>query len=44
MVTPDDLRDRLLAERPVAEIGAGLVELALAAGGRDNASVILVRV
>jgi protein phosphatase len=42
--TPYFLRDRLRAERPVAEIGAGLVELALAAGGRDNASVILVRV
>ena len=44
MVAPDALRGALLVPAPLAEIGTGLIRLALAAGGRDNASVVLVRV
>ena len=44
MVAPDDLRDQLLGAQGLADTGAALIRLALTAGGRDNASAILVRV
>ncbi|MGH7790080.1 MAG: PP2C family protein-serine/threonine phosphatase [Candidatus Binatia bacterium] len=43
MVTPDELRQQLLDGQPLKETGEALIRLALAAGGRDNASAILVR-
>ena len=43
MVTPDDLRRQLLDAQPLKDTGEALIRLALAAGGRDNASAILVR-
>lgn len=44
MVAPADLRDLLLKPAPLSDTGKALIELALAAGGRDNASAMLVRV
>ena len=44
MVAPADLRELLLGGRSLPDTGAALIRLALAAGGRDNASAILVRV
>lgn len=43
MVTPTDLRQQLLDAQPLRDTGEALIRLALAAGGRDNASAILVR-
>jgi protein phosphatase len=43
MVEPADLRQQLLAAQPLKDTGEALIRLALAAGGRDNASAILVR-
>lgn len=44
MVAPDDLRDALLAAGPLDATGAALIQRALDAGGKDNASALLVRV
>lgn len=44
MVTPADLQRQLLDAQPLKDTGEALIRLALAAGGRDNASAILVRV
>lgn len=43
MVSPADLRRQLLEAQPLKDTGAALIRLALAAGGRDNASAILVQ-
>jgi serine/threonine protein phosphatase PrpC len=44
MMPADDLRRHLLAGGPLAQIGDRLIEGALAGGGKDNASALLVRV
>lgn len=44
MVEPDALRATLLGAARLADVGRGLIERALAAGGKDNASALLVRV
>ena len=44
MVTPDDLRAELLAAGALEQTGQALIARALAGGGRDNASALLVRV
>jgi protein phosphatase len=41
MVTDDDIRAILQADKPAAESCEALVEAALAAGGKDNITVIL---
>jgi protein phosphatase len=44
MVKPDELRRELLEPAPLPDKGAKLIERALAGGGRDNATALLVRV
>ena len=44
MVAPDELRAMLLAAGPLEAAGAALIQGALDAGGKDNASALLVRV
>jgi PPM family protein phosphatase len=44
MMAPDDLRAQLLATAALDQTGQGLIARALAGGGRDNASALLVRV
>lgn len=43
MVPPADLRQALLDRQPLKDTGEALIRLALAGGGRDNASAVLVR-
>jgi serine/threonine protein phosphatase PrpC len=44
LVAPDVLASTLLEDAPVADKARNLIRLALEAGGRDNASVVLVQV
>jgi protein phosphatase len=44
MVAPDELRAALLASAGLDTTGAALIQRALDAGGKDNASALLVRV
>lgn len=44
MIAPDELRAALLADGALAPLGLDLISRALAGGGRDNASAVLLRV
>jgi PPM family protein phosphatase len=44
MVKPNELHEELKRERPLAETGAAIIQKALDGGGRDNASLLLVRI
>ncbi len=44
MISPTQMESELAQDATVDEIGTGLISRALAAGGSDNASVVIVRV
>jgi protein phosphatase len=44
MVKPSDLHQELARDRPLEEMGPAIIQKALDGGGRDNASLLLVRI